>query len=177
MRTFIPKSTATLLSAIVCGLLHCNSIGAQDMTIPRQPLVVTGSATNGYQLEISTTNGTFAISERIELRMTLRNVSSNALSIKVQDDLKNYSFRVIGPQGNEILPTAMGNEWLHPTRFYHQSSETLDPGQVFSQSVPLEKMFTMTNAGEYTIQVWRDTDNKRVTTDQLKIRVVEPPLH
>jgi len=172
MNRVITGIGALFAFAIVYGL--ANVMAAKDAIESNSWNVITGTATNEFELVIHTTNNVFVVGGRIELQMELRNISSNTLAVKVQDGLMNYSFHVIGKEGNEVPLTEKGNEWLHPVRLYHQSVEILASGQTFSQLVPLEQMFALTNEGEYTIDVSRDTYDKHVSACPLTIHLMKP---
>ena len=150
---------------------------AEDGMATNKAQKVIGPEADGFQLTISTTNDVFQIGQEIDLGVEIKNVSTNTRAIKLQDGLMNYTFHILGPNGTQAVPTELGKWVLHPVACYHQSEENLGPGQSFGPPIPLNQMFVMTNAGEYTIQVWRDTYHKAVSAGPLKIRLVAPKLH
>jgi hypothetical protein len=149
------------------ALTHAGDAIATN-TVPK----VIGPVVDGFQLSIGTTNDVFQISQEIDLEVQIKNISTNTRPIKVQDSLMNYEFKIIGPNGFKTVPTELGERVLHPVSLYHQSGQYLTSGQSFRQVIPLNQVFAMTNAGEYSIQVWRDTYDKAVSAGPLKIRLV-----
>ena len=171
--------TYSLWVALITLLFEVDSVlvYAGDGTVTNKSQKVIGPEADGFQLTISTTNDVFQIGQEIDLGVEIKNVSTNTRAIKEQDGLINYTFHIFGPNGIEAVPTEWGKWTLYPVARYHQSFKNLAPGQTWGPPIPLNQVFVMTNAGEYTIQVWRDTYDKAVSAGPLKIRLVVPSLH
>lgn len=138
---------------------------------------VCGGEANGFRLTIGTTNNVFRVDQRIDLKLSLKNVSTNTLTFKVQDDLMNYVFEVTGPRGEKLQTTDFGDHMLRPAHLYHQSFETLEPRQTFDITFPLQALFVMTNTGEYQVRVSREVDGKWASAGPLKLLLAPNNLH
>lgn len=130
----------------------------------------------GFQLTLSVTTNIFQLNKPMMLRISLQNVSTNDLSVDVDDDLFDYTFTITGHEEKDVLVTEMGEKWLHPAVFYNRSFDILPPGQKLTDTIPLNLLFSMTNAGEYTINVTRRIHGKKeVSANGLKLRAISLP--
>jgi len=114
------------------------------------------------------------------LTISLQNVSTNGRDIETANSYRYYSFQVTSPSGFSPSLTAYGTNMFHPI-FYRLSGQQLPAGQSYTEYAVLNRLFNMTNTGEYTVAVSRQVPKRQgpyqevwVRSGPLKIAITKP---
>lgn len=148
-------------------IITCGALRGSDVTVSTSLMTAT---TNGFAFSIETTNNAVAVGQEIIVSAVLENTSANAQPVVVRDGLMEYSFQVVCPDNELAATTVYGDRLLAPVALFHQSGENIAPNHFWRDAIPLNKMFIMTNTGEYRITVTRETANgQKMTAGPLSI--------
>lgn len=143
---------------------------------PTNACVISASTqTNGFEFVVGTTNASFTPTQNVALFVFLKNTATNTRTIRIDDGFTDYSFVVINPDGKAATVSELGNRLFAPAAFFHQSCEEIQPNQLWRESIPLNKLFVMTNAGKYQITTKRTlSSGESISAGPIVVRIKRP---
>jgi hypothetical protein len=134
--------------------------------------------TNGYRFTLCTTNINPKAGEIVTVQATLKNISPNDVTIALSVPLRDYMVQVLW-QGKQNMDLTLYGK--HSKNDILSSSKgTLESGRQITASFEINKLFDMTNAGDYEIvmshriRIHNDTAWGTITAPPLKITLKEP---
>ena len=113
-----------------------------------------GPEIEGYTLSVHTEKNVYAPLEKVNLRITIKNVANDDVKILKESALSAYKLEVILPDGKKAPMTLYGEGALKPDNVVTPSAAgILKPNEEFTSSLLVNILYDMTLEGDYKISV------------------------
>ncbi len=163
LRLKIIRSTLIIVAALANLQLRA------ELVFPADYHYTNSAVVDGLKLVIGTTNDVFASGQSIVLTVSLQNTTTNDIMTAARIPL--YFITVVGPDEKEVPKTEIGRNELESV-FGGGRGLQIKANESYTTPWYLNKMFSMTNAGRYSITVsWK---SPKWTAGPLKVTVTEP---
>ncbi len=158
-------------SALVASALLFSLSLRAELILPADYHHTNSPVVAGFRLTIATTNEFFTVRQPILLTVYFENASTNDAIVSI--GLRPFLFTIIGPDGKPVSETEIGKMQLEPTRGSNFGAP-IKAGESYTSQWGLSALFSMTNAGEYSVTVLRKSQGNEWLAGPLKIVINEP---
>ena len=170
------KMKFALITAVLAQMASSNMVVA-SLSSDTSAGITTDAKTNGYSLTVCITNSILEIGDDINVIATLKNISTNSVTIVISKPMVQFISEV-KYHGKEAEKT----EYAKSIQSGNVSSlkKVLAPNEQITESFPLSKFYRFDRAGEYevTISRWIRAHNesawKTIIAPPLKVTVNKP---
>jgi len=114
-------------------------------------------------IAISTPQSTLKVGSEVRIEVTLTNASSRRVLIQERNPATDYEIDVRDERGTPVPETDLGRKLKEPPVIPMNSrnfGKYLRPNESTKETIPLSDLYSLSHAGQYTIQVSRLMSNK-----------------
>lgn len=137
------------ISIIAYILMSVNAAGAEPLI---NKITSIGGAAGGITITVELSKSIYSAGTPISLAVRLKNVDEQEVKLRVANQYTMYKIVVTDEEGIEMPKTLFAQKQFWGAAF-PKSFISLAPGQEYSVVLPINRLFDMTLAGKYTINV------------------------
>jgi len=164
---------------VLTSVLAVSAALSIGMAAEEEEPAVFGAETKGCQFSAATDRPSYRFDEPIPLRLVLKNVGKEPVTINSTNPLMMYRFDVRGPSGKPVPLTLEGKHQSNLVFSGELVTVSLDPGRSDVGGIAmLNRYYDMTLLGEYTVTAYRklvwqkgEQESFEVPSNTLKIVV------
>jgi hypothetical protein len=162
---------------IVFGALGASAGLGAGQSVPERGNAEMNSKVN---ITLSSAKNEYAVGERIPLTISLKNTGDKPVTIIVRSEWLDHLLTVIDARGNTVPEKPEAVKAKEGAQAGRRAIRTLVPGEILAETIDLEKIFKLSQAGVYRVTSSRHVSEKQtledpflVSSNRLEIRIAQ----